>query len=102
MVVAIITESRAMIFVGSGARDDVHRAHRRYAGLQIEVEAGDLELLNRIHRIILPGPSGHWVNDVSAVYCQSRQIGIASADRDVEQVVRAAGAAGRNAHARFE
>src|SRR5215510_12258065 len=53
IVVAKVTEPAAVIFVAPGARDDVHRSHRGHAGLQIEVEAGDLEFLNRINGIIL-------------------------------------------------
>src|SRR5215475_745064 len=47
IVVAKVTESAAVIFVAPGARDDVHRAYGGHARLHVEVEAGDLELLNR-------------------------------------------------------
>src|SRR5215510_6337692 len=66
IVVAKVTESAAVIFVAPGARDDVHRAHRGHPGLQIEVEAGNLEFLNRINGIILSCAPGHRVDDVSA------------------------------------
>src|SRR5262245_49047957 len=102
IVVAKVTESAAVIFVAAGARDDVHRAYRGHAGLQIEVEAGNLELLNRLDRIVLRRAPGHRVDDVSAVHRQAREGGIRSADRDVEEVVRVARIPYRNAHARFE
>src|SRR5262249_50857317 len=102
MVVAIVTESGAVIFVRTGARGDVHGAYGGHARLHIEVEAGKLELLNRFDRIIRPRPAGHRVDYVSAVHRQSRQVGGASADRDVEEVVRVAGTSSRDAHSRFE
>src|SRR5262245_5439417 len=91
-----------MKFVASSARDDVHRAYRGHARLQIEVEAGNLELLNRLYGKVLPRPAVHRLDDVSAVYRQSRQCGIATTDRDVEDIVRVARGARRNAHAGFE
>ena len=74
VIVTIKRERTAVILVPARARNNVDCAHGRDARSQIEIEAGNLKFLHRIHREVLRCAARDGINDITAVYGQARQI----------------------------